>query len=519
MSSETSVEALCDKIEETNIDEVVLGPDGNPISKNQLKKMKKLAEALKKKEEKSKTQADNKAADDHQRFEEAKKLKLEEDKSLPAAKRIEQRDVKTHVGQRVKMYGWVANMRDQGGMIFIFIRDGTGIEPLQTVLAGKLAKTYEALTLQREASVLVYGSIVEDQRAKGGYELQADYWELVGNGDAEIESRYNAESHPDVMADQRHLVIRNTETSLILKIRSYATHCFREHFFDKAFFEVTPPTLVQTQVEGGSTLFKMDYFGEPAYLTQSSQLYLETAVPALGKVFCCMPSFRAEKSRTRRHLSEYTHFEGELAFIEFTDLLDVLEDMVVDVAHRLQTKCGDMLKLVNPDFVPPARPFLRMNYSDAVKYCNEHNIYKDEETKEHFQFGDDIPEGPERKMTDQIGRPIFLCRFPASMKPFYMSRCKEDETLTESVDLLMPGVGEIIGGSMRCWDYEKLMAGFEHEGIDPSVYYWYNDLRKFGSFPHGGWGLGLERYLCWILGQDHIRNVCLYPRYTGRCKP
>jgi len=297
------------------------------------------------------------------------------------------------------------------------------------------------------------------------------------------------------------------------------THCFRCHFMDKGYWEVTPPTIVQTQVEGGSTLFKFDYFGEPAYLTQSSQLYLETCVPALGKVFCCLSSYRAEKSKTRRHLSEFTHFEGEVGFLSFEELLNILEDMVVDVAERVLAKAPDMLNFLNPKFTVPKRPFMRMNYADAVKFCRDHDIYKDDEKKEHFEFGDDIPEKPERAMTDMIGVPIFLTRFPAKMKSFYMARCPEDRDLTESVDLLMPGVGEIIGGSMRAWDVDELLRGFEREGINPAPYYWYTDLRRWGTQPHGGWGLGMERYLCWMLGQQHIRDVCLYPRMLGRCQP
>lgn len=499
------------------------GEGDKKLSKNAQKKAAKIAEAQRKKEEKAKAAGDAKSQADSAKLDAAKAVVIEEDKSLPAAKRVEIKDAKAHIDTRVKIFGWVHFLRRQGNLLFLEIRDGTGIPALlQCVLSGKLAQTYDAVTLHREASVCIYGTLKGDERAKGGVELSADYWELVGASSAEVEGRINEDSHPDQLADQRHLQIRTSlNTGYILKLRSAILQCFREYFFEKEFYEVTPPTLVQTQVEGGSTLFKFDYFGEPAYLTQSSQLYLETCVPSLNKVFCVLPSFRAEKSRTRRHLAEFTHFEGELGFITYEDLLDLLEDMCVSVAEKLVAKHGEMLKIVNPNFVAPKKPFLRMNYADAIKFCNEHNIYKDldEEKKEHFQFGDDIPEGPERKMTDMIGKPILLCRFPAAMKSFYMAKCKEDPTLTESVDLLMPGVGEIIGGSMRIWNVEDMLKGYEREGIDPSPYYWYNDLRKFGSCPHGGWGLGVERYLCWIMGQDHIRNVTLYPRHVGRCKP
>jgi len=307
----------------------------------------------------------------------------------------------------------------------------------------------------------------------------------------------------------------------MLRMRCYITESFRQHFYDKDFIEVTPPTLVQTQVEGGSTLFKLQYFEEDAYLTQSSQLYLETVVPSLGNVFCVMPSYRAERSHTRRHLSEYTHFEGEMPFIKFEDLLNTLEDMVVDVCERVIKNHGDLLRQMNPKFVAPKKPFIRMTHREAIEYCNKNKIYKNEKN-ETFTNREDIPEKPEREMTDRINQPIFLIKFPHEIKSFYMSKIKEyenEEPLTESVDLLMPGVGEIVGGSMREWNYDNLMKGFREHNIDPSNYYWYTDLRKYGTFPHGGWGLGLERFLCWMLNIDHIRDVCMYPRFWGRCKP
>jgi asparaginyl-tRNA synthetase len=499
-----------------------LDENGQPkMSKAALKKQKKLEELALKKAQREKELAARAEEEKGKKLEASKSIKIEEDTSLPKAEATSVKDARNFLGKRVVLRGWVNNLRAQGGMMFLELRDGTGVPNiLQCVLTGNLAKVYDAVTLNREASVVVYGTLVENEKAKqsAGLELQVDFWRLVGFSPSEIENVYNSESASDLLLDQRHLVLREQKNVYIMRVRSHVLNAFRQHFIAKEWYEVTPPCIVQTQVEGGSTLFKFDYFGEPAYLTQSSQLYLETMVPVLGKVFCCMPSFRAEKSRTRRHLSEYTHFEGELGFINFDDLLETLEDMIVGVAERMLKTCKAELLAINPEFKIPKRPFRRMPYADAIKWLNEHNI-DNEETKAPFKYGEDIPEGPERKMTDTIGEPIFLCRFPTDMKPFYMHRSDHDQSVTDSVDLLMPGVGEIIGGSMRAWNLEQVLNGFKREGINPDTYYWYNDLRKYGSVPHGGWGLGVERYLTWIMNLNHIRDVCVYPRFTGRAQP
>ncbi|THG94682.1 hypothetical protein EW026_g6838 [Hermanssonia centrifuga] len=446
--------------------------------------------------------------------------------------------------ERTRPCIWLgARLRSQKDIIFIVLRDGTGY--LQCVLSGLVAQTYDALTLTLESSVELIGmlqAVPEGKTAPGGHELIVDHWTILGaapGADDAFTNRLNEKSDPSIQADLRHLVLRGETASAVLKLRAALLSSFRASLVSHDLTEVTPPCLVQTQVEGGATLFKLDYYGQSAFLTQSSQLYLETCLPSLGDVFCVQESFRAENSHTRRHLSEYTHLEGELAFITFDDLIDHIETIICETVDRLLANpvSAALIKQLNPNFAAPARPFRRLSYVDAIKWLNENgiqheaedaegNTIKDEQGNpkmvEHV-VGDDIAEAAERKMTDIFGVPIFLYGFPAELKAFYMKRMPQTgesgPLFTESCDLLMPGVGEIVGGSMRMTDMEELMAAYKREGIDPAPYYWFTDQRKYGTCEHGGYGLGVERFLAWLANRYTVRDCSLYPRWPGRATP
>ncbi|KAI9780442.1 MAG: hypothetical protein M1839_006716 [Geoglossum umbratile] len=468
-----------------------------PPTKSATKKVHNLYEQHKKKAIREKELLAQREKDDLKRreqLEEAKKLVIVQDERLPKAVKIKIREKDPKIvklrsakepgdgGTRVKVSGWVHRLRSQKDVIFVTLRDGTGL--LQCLLTGDLVRTYDAMTLTLETTVTIYGEMWEvppKQHAPDDRELHADYFEIVGKAPGDKEAITNIiapDADQQTMLNNRHLVIRGETASSVLKVRAAVLRAFRQAYHEGHLLEVTPPCMVQTQVEGGSTLFGFDYYGEKAYLTQSSQLYLETCLPSLGDVFCVQESFRAERSLTRRHLSEYTHVEAELAFITFDDLLSHLENIICRVIDIVLADplIAKFVKELNPDFKPPSRPFLRMKYADAIAWLNEHEIVNEEGTP-HI-FGDDIAEAAERKMTDIINRPIFLTHFPVEIKAFYMKKDPQDLRVTESVDCLMPGVGEIVGGSMRMEGLEELMGGYAREGIGAEPYYWFTDQRK-----------------------------------------
>ena len=488
--------------------------DGDPSArlewktptKSALKKVTNLFEQHQRKAAKGNELAirEKEEADKRQKvLEEAKKVKIRQDPKLPKAVHIhlnekdpklvklrsgtskQDVDYSEGRGSRVRVYGRIHRLRSQKDVIFVTLQDGYGF--LQCVFTGDLVKTYDAMTFTLETSIEVFGEMWEvppGRHAPDDRELHADYFEVIGKaaGDKEaISTRVAPDSDAQTLLDNRHLVLRGEVSSSVMKVRAAVLRAFRQTYEEikPACLEVTPPCMVQTQVEGGATLFSFDYYGEQAYLTQSSQLYLETCLPSLGNVFCVAPSFRAEKSLTRRHLSEYTHIEAELDFITFDELLDHLELVMTRVVDLVLTnpQSAKLIQELNPGFQAPERPFKRMKYADAIDWLFEHDI-KNEDGEPH-KFGDDIAEAAERKMTDIINRPIFLTHFPVEIKAFYMQKDASDPRVTESVDCLMPGVGEIVGGSMRMNDYEELMAAYKREDIDPAPYYWYTDQRKY----------------------------------------
>ncbi|KAF7701645.1 putative asparagine--tRNA ligase, cytoplasmic, partial [Cucumispora dikerogammari] len=370
-------------------------------------------------------------------------------------------------------------------------------------------------------SIEVFGTVKESAskiEAKHseikGIELEIDRIKLFGQMAPLYPVCENSE--PFKKLEAGHLTLRLPQRRLFTKARSCLLRHIRDFYYKQDYIEITPPTIVQTQVEGGSTLFSLDYYGEKAYLTQSSQLYLETVAPVAQKVYCISPSYRAEKSNTMRHVSEYTHVEAELCDINFNDLQQSIESLICYASTKFYEEMKDDILEIYPkfEFCDTQVRFKRMTYEEAINYLNEHKYLKTDETS--FEIGDDIPDAAERFICKD--GPVILTNFLIEQKPFYMKHGVIPGT-TESMDVLYPGVGEIVGGSMRTENLEHIIQGFEREGIDPTPYYWYIDLMKYGASSHGGYGLGFERLLMALMKWDSINMATLYPRFVNRAYP
>lgn len=417
-------------------------------------------------------------------------------------------------GKDVALRGWVHRHRVSGNMAFIVMRDPTGIIQI-TVKKDKVSQKdwTDANDAYVESSFTVEGRVKKDERAPGGYEIEASGYTLISKGEPFPISKDLSE---EFLLDIRHLWMRSQKMTNIMKARAHIVNHLREFFETEGFYEMAPPIITRSGCEGGSTLFELDYFGEKAYLTQSSQMYAEVFIFGLGKVYVLAPSFRAEKSRTIRHLAEYWHLEPEMAFYDHKMNMDLQEAMVKHVMRRMVAEHPGLLQACGRDpedlRATIEKPFERMDYEVALEQVNE--------LGGKMEWGQDFGADEEALLTKGAPAPLFVTRFPKAIKAFYM---KEDPNKPEVVlnnDLLAPaGHGEIIGGSERIWHYDELIARMKEQNLKVEDYQWYVDLRRFGSVPHSGFGLGIERLVKWTLNLEHIRDAIPFPRTINRCYP
>ncbi len=487
-----------------------------------------------------------------------------------------------HTGSRVEITGWLYGKRRGGKIIFLEVRDGTGI--CQCVVEAGTPDAFDlASGLNRESSIRLQGTVRDDSRSEGGYEISVDALEVVHAGE---EYPITPKAHGvDFLMSHRHLWLRSRRPHAILRIRHTIIRSIRDFFDSRGFTLVDTPILTQGAGEDEQTLFSVDYFDEDAFLTQTGQLHLESACMALRKVYCFGPTFRAEKSKTRRHLTEFWMVEPEIAFADLDDLLELAEDLVCAIVEAVLAKNTRDLETLGRDIEPLQRirkPFRRMTYDEAAallrstetrdwmldtlqenrrqleeaeaalaqleadaaearkawqqeKIRNEmaavretiHDLRQEVENAprhlelaQSFAWGKDLGGSDETILANRIDQPLFVTHYPAAAKAFYMKRDPHNDKVVLNMDLLAPeGYGEIIGGSQREDHLETLAKAIEAKGLNPEDYGWYMDLRRYGSVPHGGFGLGIERTLTWICGLKHVRETIPFPRTMGRIFP
>ena len=423
-------------------------------------------------------------------------------------------DIGKHLGQTVTLKGWLYNKRSSGKLVFLQLRDGTGIIQC-VVFKGDVSEEVFNLSdgLTQESSITVTGVVKEDKRSPLGFELGVkDVTLIQAAKDYPIS---NKEHGTAFLMDNRHLWLRSSRQVAILKIRDEIIFAIREYFRNNGFTLVDSPILTPAACEGTSTLFETDYFDQKAYLSQSGQLYAEAGAMALGKVYCFGPTFRAEKSKTRRHLTEFWMVEPEVAFNDLDDDMDLAEDFICYIVQKVLQNRQAELKILERDITKlenVKKPFPRISYTEAIEILNK----KGNPT----EWGGDIGGDEETVISQNFDRPVMIHRYPAAIKAFYMKRDPQDAKLALAVDVIGPeGYGEIIGGSVREESYDTLVARIKEQGLPPEAFDWYLDLRKYGSVPHAGFGMGIERMVAWVCGLHHVRETIPFARLMDRLKP
>lgn len=429
---------------------------------------------------------------------------------------------KDFVGQTVRIGAWVANKRSSGKIAFLQLRDGKAYFQGIVVKADVSEETFElAKGLTQESSVFVTGVVQEDSRSKLGYELLVKDLELIGESH---EYPITPKEHgTDFLMDHRHLWLRSTKQHAVMEIRNAIIYASYEFFDQNGFIKFDSPILSGNAAEDSTELFETDYFGEPAYLTQSGQLYLEAGAMAFGRVFDFGPVFRAEKSKTRRHLTEFWMMDAEYPFLTHDESLDLQEAYVKALIQGVLDRAPHALETLERDtellkkYI--SEPFKRITYDEAIDLLQAHEGDEDSDY-EHLEHGDDFGSPHETWISNHFGVPTFVINYPADIKAFYMKPVPGNESRVLCADLLAPeGYGEVIGGSERETDYDKLLNKIKSNGLNPDDYAFYLDLRKFGSVPHSGFGLGLERMVTFVAGTKHIREAIPFPRLLNRIYP
>ena len=425
------------------------------------------------------------------------------------------KDLKNHENEEVKINGWVYNRRSIGKVWFLILRDGTGLLQCVVVDGESDSESFHLeQNLNQEDSVSINGIVKKEPRAVGGYELGVKSISVVNHTFNEYPIS-NKEHGTDFLMSNRHLWIRSKRQNSILRIRHQIIKSIRDFFDNNDFILVDSPVFTGNAVEGTTTLFELEYFEKKAYLTQSGQLYQEAGAMAFGKSYCFGPVFRAEKSKTRRHLTEFWMVEPEIAYCDLDQNMDWMESLVIYITNEVINKCALELNVLERDIEKlkcVKKPFPRITYDEAVNILKKNGV--------DFQYGKDFGGGDETIISNQYDSPVMIHRWPVDTKAFYMKRDEDNKDLAKGVDMIAPeGYGEIVGGGQREDDIEILIETIRHHDLPLKPFEWYLDLRRYGSVPHSGFGLGLERFVAWICGTKHIRETIPFPRTMARLEP